>query len=72
MGFSTGQEVLHMRRVCLKLKTVPCDMSLWSNGGNTGVNSQPDNQSSITLEVLKAPPASKASLMLQYTINEST
>ena len=34
---------------------VPCDMSLWSNGGSTGANN-PDNYSPQSLlKVLKAP-----------------
>jgi hypothetical protein len=69
MGFSTVQEVLCMCRLHV-LKTensVPCDMSRWSNGGNTGVN-----HPTISPEyhfwklVLKTPQASETSWMLQY------
>jgi hypothetical protein len=67
MGFSTAQEVLRMRRVCLKLIKF-CTMwhepvVTWSKC--TGVNNLTTSPQSL-LEVLKAPRTSKTSLMLQY------
>ena len=40
MGFSTAQGSSAHARCVLKIEIfVPCDMSLWSNGGSTGANS---------------------------------
>ena len=41
VAFQLLKEVLHMHKVhVLKIENfVPCDMSLWSNGGSTGANS---------------------------------
>ena len=48
--------VLRMHKICLNF--VLCDMSLWSYGGSTGVNSaSPDNDSSITFGSAKSPQA---------------
>ena len=56
MGVSTAQgKTMHMQGMPKIENFVPCDMNLWSNEGST----RADNQSSITLEVLKAPQASE-------------
>jgi hypothetical protein len=67
MGFSTSysRSTAHVQGVLKIVNSVSCDMSLWSNGGNTGVNNLATSPRSL-LEVLKVPRASKTSLMLQY------
>ena len=56
MGFSTAQgSTVHVQGMLEIENFVPCDMSLWSNGGANN----PDNQSSIAFESAKAPRASE-------------
>jgi hypothetical protein len=52
--FNCSRSTAHAHGVLKIENSVPCDMSLWSNGGNTGVNNPTTSPQSL-LEVLKAP-----------------